>query len=106
MGNSIKFTSQGTIILRARKIHEIRNKFQIRIEVEDSGIGIPEDLKEKLFEPFTQADSSDEREHGGSGLGLSICKRLVEAMGGQIGHLPAPAQGSIFWIEIEMEKPA
>lgn len=106
VGNSIKFTSQGTIILRARKIHEIRNKFQIRIEVEDSGIGIPEDLKEKLFEPFTQADSSDEREHGGSGLGLSICKRLVEAMGGQIGHLPAPAQGSIFWIEIEMEKPA
>lgn len=106
VGNSIKFTPRGTITLRTKKIHEIRNKFRIRIEVEDTGIGVSEDLRHNLFEPFTQGDSSDAREYGGSGLGLSICKRLVQAMGGEIGHLPAPIKGSIFWFEIELEKPA
>lgn len=82
--------------MRTRKVHEIRNKFRIRIEVEDSGIGVSKNLQNDLFEPFTQGDSSDVREYGGSGLGLSICKRLVQAMGGEIGYLPAPIQGSIF----------
>lgn len=106
VGNSIKFTLQGSITLRTRKIHEIQNKFRIRIEVEDSGIGVSKNLQNDLFEPFTQGDSSDVREYGGSGLGLSICKRLVQAMGGEIGYLPAPIQGSIFWFEIELEQPA
>ena len=106
VGNSIKFTPQGTITLRSKKIHSIRKKFRIRVEVEDEGIGVPDDLKKHLFEPFTQADGSNAREYGGSGLGLSICKRLVEAMGGEIGHLPASGQGSIFWFEIELEAPA
>jgi PAS domain S-box-containing protein len=81
IGNAIKFTDQGTIVARATAREE---KGNVLIEVEDTGVGIPADVKDKLFEKFRQVDGSSTRKHGGTGLGLTITKNLVEIMGGMI----------------------
>ncbi|MHC4449263.1 MAG: hybrid sensor histidine kinase/response regulator [Planctomycetota bacterium] len=95
-GNSVKFTDKGSIAIRS----DWKEPGQLKIEVEDSGIGIDPSRIEQLFELFTQADSSDTRRFSGTGLGLSICKRLVHLMGGEIGARGEPGLGSNFWFVI------
>lgn len=104
ISNAFKFSSQGEIYIKGElKVHNEQN-VRLRFSVSDSGIGISEGNQENLFKPFTQADSSTSRQFGGSGLGLSICKHLVERMNGVIGVLSSENQGSTFWFEIELSQ--
>jgi signal transduction histidine kinase/CheY-like chemotaxis protein len=97
-GNAIKFTSDGEVSVTARLVPVGDGSGrELRVEVRDTGIGIPPDTMERLFQPFIQADASMSRKFGGTGLGLSICKRLVERMGGRIGAESAHGRGSLFW---------
>ena len=100
LSNAVKFTSQGSIIARATLLDKHNNKARVRIEVCDSGIGISESTQKKLFQPFSQADSSTTRKYGGTGLGLSIAKKLTELMGGKIGVESCEGSGSTFWIDV------
>ncbi len=97
VGNAIKFTHQGRITIRARHEELAAGEMRVRFEIEDTGIGIAQEHKDKLFSRFTQADSSASRRFGGTGLGLAICKQLVKLMGGEIGVDSALGQGSTFW---------
>jgi PAS domain S-box-containing protein len=92
-GNALKFTTRGGVHIGVRLAHT----GEIKISVTDSGDGIPPEIQQKLFERFTQADSSTTRRYGGSGLGLAICKRLTELMGAKIGVTSEVAVGSTFW---------
>jgi PAS domain S-box-containing protein len=93
VGNAVKFTERGGVRVDLRP-GEGRS---LRFEVRDTGVGVPASKRTEIFDEFVQADSSHARRFGGSGLGLAICKRLVSAMGGDIGIDPAPGGGSIFW---------
>lgn len=95
-GNAVKFTKKGEIIIRARLLEEQGTNF-VRLEIEDTGIGLSEEAKSRLFQPFTQADGSTTRKYGGTGLGLSISKQLVELMGGTMGVESIEEQGSLFY---------
>ncbi|MCB1887581.1 MAG: response regulator [Rhodocyclaceae bacterium] len=109
VGNAIKFTDQGTVRLVARLADARPDAFELRIEVSDSGIGIEPEAVPRLFESFSQADSSTTRRYGGTGLGLAICRSLVELMGGQIGVTSQPGKGSTFHFTILLgiaERPA
>lgn len=97
-GNAIKFTDQGSVLLRVLE-QDTADGDGLRIEVIDTGSGIPEDRRERLFKRFSQVDGSVTRRHGGTGLGLSICRELVELMGGRIGVDSRPGHGSVFWLE-------
>ena len=94
--NAIKFTHEGEILVRVVKIFERDQKTRLLFSVKDTGIGIPLDAQENLFEPFTQADGSTTRQYGGTGLGLTICKRLVQLMNGDISIESEPELGSVF----------
>ena len=98
LGNAAKFTHDGAIVLRARGAGGGR----LALEVADSGIGIAPEQQATLFEPFTQADSSTSRQYGGSGLGLSIVKQLVELMGGAVSLDSAPGRGSTFRVDLPL----
>jgi PAS domain S-box-containing protein len=104
LSNAIKFTATGQVRLAARRVAGGR----LRVEVEDSGIGVPPELHARLFRPFEQADGSTTRRFGGSGLGLSICAELARRMGGDVGLEPGPGgRGSRFWATVPMpEVPA
>jgi signal transduction histidine kinase/CheY-like chemotaxis protein len=96
VGNAIKFTAHGTVSLRLAPADAPESVVGVRFEVRDSGIGIPADRLEHLFEPFYQVDASHRRLRGGTGLGLTISQRIVEAMGGRIGVRSTPGRGSSF----------
>ena len=105
VGNAIKFTAQGEVVLGL----EVRDATdggvsQLRFVVRDTGIGIRDDAKRRIFESFAQADGSTTREYGGTGLGLAICKQLVELMEGRIGVESVYGQGASFWFELSLPR--
>ena len=104
VSNAIKFTREGTIVVRAMLEDEQEDNAQLRISVQDTGIGLsPQDVR-TLFQAFSQADNSLARQPGGTGLGLVISKRLIEQMGGEIGVDSTPGEGSQFWISLSLPK--
>ena len=98
VGNAIKFTEKGYVLINVSGAAS-EDEAAIRIEVTDTGVGIPDEKLERIFDAFQQADTSTTRQFGGTGLGLSITNRLVEAMGGEIGVSSRIGEGSTFWIE-------
>jgi two-component system, sensor histidine kinase and response regulator len=103
VNNAVKFTSEGGVTITASVINSDQNCYTLRFEVQDSGIGITEEQASRLFSEFEQADISTTRHYGGTGLGLTISKRLAELMKGKIGFESKPLHGSIFWVELPFE---
>jgi PAS domain S-box-containing protein len=103
-GNAIKFTAQGSVALRVLMVDDNPNSISLRFEVQDSGIGIAVEDQRRIFEVFEQADGSSTRKFGGTGLGLTICKRLVQLMGGEIHVDSKVGVGSTFWFVVRLEK--
>jgi signal transduction histidine kinase len=106
LGNAIKFTERGGVALEADLLDESASCARVRLIVRDTGIGIATERQQAVFESFTQADGSTTRRYGGSGLGLTISRQLIEIMGGRMHLESAPGKGSAFWIEIAFEKTA
>lgn len=104
LNNAIKFTFKGYVILRVEELAEDDKSVRLKIEVEDTGIGIPESKQEHVFEKFNQADTSTTRHFGGTGLGLSISKKLVELMAGELKLKSEEGQGSQFFFELNFPK--
>jgi len=104
IGNAIKFTEVGGVVLRVTTTSEIETTASIRFEVIDTGIGIPLDAQESIFESFTQADNTTTRKYGGTGLGTTISKQIIELMGGDIGVHSTPNVGSTFWVQVSLKK--
>jgi signal transduction histidine kinase/DNA-binding response OmpR family regulator len=104
VSNAIKFTAGGEIVVRLKLLDENPQQAWFRFEVKDTGVGIDEAARERIFSAFAQADSSTTRRYGGTGLGLAIARRLVEMMHGRIGVISRPREGSLFWIEIPLLK--
>jgi two-component system sensor histidine kinase/response regulator len=95
--NAVKFTEQGSIVVRVKQVAESERDFLVRFEVEDTGIGLTPEQLGRLFQSFSQADASTTRKYGGTGLGLAISKRLAELMGGEVGVESTPGRGSMFF---------
>jgi CheY-like chemotaxis protein/anti-sigma regulatory factor (Ser/Thr protein kinase) len=104
LGNAIKFTERGEVVTTVEVAYEGPDTVELQVAVRDSGVGITPEARARLFQPFTQADSSTTRKFGGTGLGLAICRRLVELMGGKIGVDSEPGQGSTFRFTVRLER--
>ncbi|CAN5451725.1 hypothetical protein BH11ARM2_BH11ARM2_29530 [soil metagenome] len=102
VGNAVKFTEDGEVKIRLSVAEQASGVLRVRVEVSDSGIGIPPERQTAIFDSFTQADGSTRRRFGGTCLGLAICRRLVEAMDGAIGLQSEPNVGSTFWFEVPL----
>jgi len=102
--NAVKFTEQGLVAITVEPAEGRDGKAGLRFIVTDSGIGIPEEARERLFTMFTQVDASTSRRYGGSGLGLAISRRLVEQMGGAIGYDSTVGMGSRFWFTLSLPR--
>ncbi len=106
MANAVKFTAEGEVVLSASLVSDTPTVANVRFEVTDTGIGIAPDDQARMFDPFSQADSSTTRRFGGTGLGLAIVRQLVELMGGHLGLDSEVDVGSTFWFELPLEKQA
>lgn len=104
LGNAVKFTDDGEVRLRVARVAETLAGVTLKFEVTDTGIGIAPEAQALIFNRFTQADDSITRRFGGTGLGTTIAKELVELMGGRIGLRSEPGKGSSFWFTLELEK--
>ena len=104
ISNAIKFTAEGHVELQADEFPREDGKIELRFEIRDTGIGLTAEQIQKLFQPFSQADSSTTRKYGGTGLGLSICQNLVELLDGEIGIESTPGKGSTFWFTVMAER--
>lgn len=104
--NAVKFTEHGRIVVRARMEQDLGDRVVVRLEVEDTGIGISEAEQRRLFRDFEQADSSTTRRYGGTGLGLAISRGLAVLLGGEVGVDSRPGQGSRFWLRLALERSA
>jgi len=104
VGNAVKFTEKGSIDISAIVIQDSESSSVIRFSVSDTGIGIPVAKQNKIFDSFTQADSTTTRKFGGSGLGLTIAKHMVEAMGGRLNLESIEGKGSHFWFDLTLER--
>jgi two-component system sensor histidine kinase RpfC len=103
-GNAVKFTERGSVTLHVSLQEETDAAVRVKFSVRDTGVGIPPEAQQRIFESFTQADQSTTRRFGGTGLGTTIAKQLVELMGGKIGLESAVGLGSTFWFEIALDK--
>jgi CheY-like chemotaxis protein len=105
LANAVKFTAEGKVAVHVGTRPRLGDDAVVRVEVTDTGIGIDPLIVERMFEPFTQADTSTTRNYGGTGLGLAIARELVELMGGTIGCESKPGRGSTFWFEVALSVP-
>jgi two-component system sensor histidine kinase RpfC len=103
LGNAVKFTEEGEVCLKVERIRETSTHATIRLEVSDTGIGISPEAQKHIFQRFAQADESITRRYGGTGLGTTIAKQLVELMGGEMGMRSEPGKGTEFWFTLDME---
>jgi len=106
IGNAMKFTNRGSVTIRCDCGLELEEEFMLRFAVQDTGIGISAGVIPKLFEAFTQADTSTTRRYGGTGLGLAISKQIVELMGGEIAVESEPGRGSTFRFTVRLQRAA
>lgn len=102
IGNAIKFTEEGHVLLEIKSLKQYESEVQLGFSIVDSGIGISQEAQENLFSAFTQADTSTTRKYGGTGLGLTICKQLVELMGGNIGVKSEANIGTTFYFDLTL----
>jgi signal transduction histidine kinase/ActR/RegA family two-component response regulator len=108
LDNAVKFTNRGQVRMALILRGETEQSSQLRFEVSDTGIGVPDTMQSRIFEPFTQVDESTTRRRGGTGLGLALCRQIVERLGGMIGMQSQAGLGSLFWFQIPLipEDPA
>ena len=104
LGNALKFTEQGEVVLQVTEQGADEHAVILWFDITDTGIGLTPEEKSRLFQSFSQADSSTTRKYGGTGLGLVIFKQLVQLMGGEIGVESKPENGSLFWFTLRLEK--
>ncbi len=102
LGNAVKFTEEGSVSLKVKLLEHVEEQISLEFAVEDTGIGIPKDKMNRLFESYSQVDTSTTRTHGGTGLGLTISQRLVNLMGGQIQVESVLGEGSKFFFKLNM----
>ena len=106
VSNAVKFTEKGEVVVKVRLLDLAERRRKVIFEVTDTGIGIPQEAQERIFDSFSQADGTTTRRYGGSGLGLAICKKLVAAMGGEIGVISGgEGGGSTFWFQVWLPEP-